>query len=588
MRNTSFLLLAVVTGALVAPRAAEACGGFFCQNVPVDQSGEHLLFGIEEDGTVVAHIQIQYQGAAEDFAWVLPLPANPVVGVGTDEVFRTLRQITDPRLWVEWTNPGECGYYGYYPEDDGAFGGADADADADADPGVEVLQQGPVGPYDMSVVTSDDADALMTWLTDNDYVIPESSRPAVQSYVNQDSFFLALRLQKDRSVGDLQPITVQFPEQGPCVPLRLTAIAATPDMPIYAWVLADGRAVSTNFLDVEPNWAAIDWLRGPSNYADVVRRAVDEATGHALVTEYAGAASVLTNAFWWEGRYDIDMLRDIDDPIQFVDALIGQGFSGSTELLNLLRTFIPKPDSLADVDDQDFYNCLGCYADEIAGMAFDPEAFADALLAVIVQPLIDAQALADRHPYLTRLYTAISPEEMTDDPVFRFNMDLGDVSNVHTAQATVLCDQVDREGRAPIRVTLPDGRVLFYEPADPGHPDAPGDPTPEDMPASDRALQQEEVGPGDVLYDNDDAIDAVVARDYGAPEAVEPPDGDPDPGRGEPVPHSAGGGACSASPGDEGSTALGWCGLALALALGRRRRPRAVLTAPTVEDGRAR
>jgi hypothetical protein len=539
--------------------------------VPVDQSGEHLLFGIEEDGTVVAHIQIQYQGAAEDFAWVLPLPAEPEVSVGTDEVFRTLRQLTDPRLMVEWTNPDECGYYGYYaPEGD--FNGAGlVDGDADQDEGVEVLQQGPVGPYDMAVVASDSAEALMTWLTDNDYVIPETSAPAVESYVNDDYVFVALRLQKDRAVGDLQPIVVQFPEEGPCVPLRLTAIAATPDMPIYAWVLADGRAVSTNFLDVEPNWAAVDWLRGAGNYADVLRRAVDEATGHALVTEYAGAASVLERAFWWENRFDVDALRDLDDPITFVDALIGQGFSGSTELMGLLRTFIRKPDSLADVDDQDFYNCLGCYAEELAGMDFDPEAFADALQAVIVQPLIDAQALADRHPYLTRLYTAISPEEMTDDPIFRFNMDLGDVSNVHTAEATALCGQLDDEGHPAIRLTLPDGRVLFYEPGDPGHPDATTDATADDMPASDRALQQSENGPGDVLYDNDDAIDAVVARDYGAPE-LEPADGDPDRADPSPVAHEAHGGACGALPGrDDGDAGAGLVLFALGLAAALRR-----------------
>jgi hypothetical protein len=312
--------------------------------------------------------------------------------------------------------------------------------------------------------------------------------------------------------------------------------------------------VSTNFLDVEPNWAAVDWLRGATNYADVVRRAVDEASGQALVTEYAGDSNVLDRAFWWPGRYDVDALRGIDDPIEFLDAMIGMGFQSSTELMGLLQRFIPKPASLSDVDDQDFYNCLSCYAGEIEGMAFDPEGFADALQQVIVQPLVDAQAMADRHPYLTRLYTAISPDEMSDDPVFRFNMDLGDVSNVRSAEATMLCDQLDDQGRPAIRLTLPDGRVLFYEPSDPGHPDGPANATSEDMPASDRALQQSESGPGDVLYENDDEIDSVIARDYGAPDQ-DPSDGDPDDGDDGPgaddvdrVAHEAHGGACATVP----------------------------------------
>ena len=94
-------------------------------------------------------------------------------------------------------------------------------------------------------------------------------------------------------------------------------------MPVFAWVLADGRAVSTNFLDVEPNWAAIDWLRGATNYPDVTRRAIDEATGHALVTEYAGAARMLrhllthTSSIWddWDVLDATFVEGDSDRPL---------------------------------------------------------------------------------------------------------------------------------------------------------------------------------------------------------------------------------------------------------------------------------
>jgi len=41
------------------------------------------------------------------------------------------------------------------------------------------------------------------------------------------------------------------------------------------------------------------------------------------------------------------------------------------------------------------------------------------------------RALLSQYPYLTRVYTRISPEDMTIDPVFRFNASLPDVSNVH-------------------------------------------------------------------------------------------------------------------------------------------------------------
>ena len=538
------------------PQRAETCGGFFCQNVPVDQSGEHLLFGIEDDGTVVAHIQIQYQGAAEDFAWVLPLPAVPVVSVGSDEVFRTLRALTDVRFNAIGDGPDACW------DDDGDGGGGEGEGEGEGE--VDVLQEGAVGPYDTAVVSSDDSEELMTWLTDHDYDIPRSARPAVESYVNDDYVFLALRLQKDRAVGDLRPIVVRFEETGPCVPLRLTAIAATPDMPIYVFVLADGRAVSTNYLDVEPNWAAINWLRGADNYADVVRRAVDEATGHALVTEMAGAAEVLTDAFYWEGRFDLDALRPLDDAMAFYEELMSQGFTRSADLYALMRRFIPKPESLDDVSDDEFYGCLECYADELEGTGVDSMAFADALQAEIVQPLVDAQALADRHSYLTRLYTAISPEEMTEDPIFRFNMDLGDVPNSHDVEIEAICNGEGPAG-ATYRLTLPDGRILFVEPGDPGHPESDGQPTPDDMPASGRASQQSEAGPGSPLYDNGDDIDTIIEREYGAPSEL-PDDADVPDLRG----HEAHGGACGALPSSDHEPAFALLLLALAAVLRRR------------------
>jgi hypothetical protein len=43
----------------------------------------------------------------------------------------------------------------------------------------------------------------------------------------------------------------------------------------------------------------------------------------------------------------------------------------------------------------------------------------------------DLQALLSGYPYLTRMYTEISPEEMTLDPTFRYNPELAAVSNVH-------------------------------------------------------------------------------------------------------------------------------------------------------------
>src|SRR5690348_14726267 len=94
MRRVASLVLACAA-AVVVPRAAHACGGFFCRQVPVDQSGEQILFSI--DGThVTAHIQISYQGDAKDFAWVVPVALKPTISLGNKMVFQQLMSHTSP------------------------------------------------------------------------------------------------------------------------------------------------------------------------------------------------------------------------------------------------------------------------------------------------------------------------------------------------------------------------------------------------------------------------------------------------------------------------------------------------------------
>jgi hypothetical protein len=78
---------------VVAPASALACGGFFCSGqVPIAQAGEQIVFGVEGT-TVTAHIRVNYQGGAEDFSWVLPLPSVPTVAVGTDALFQVLQEL---------------------------------------------------------------------------------------------------------------------------------------------------------------------------------------------------------------------------------------------------------------------------------------------------------------------------------------------------------------------------------------------------------------------------------------------------------------------------------------------------------------
>jgi hypothetical protein len=540
-------LIVLFAGALCATlvtahgRPAQACGGFFCGQVPVDQSGEHLLFAVEEDETgqrtIVAHIQVQYQGPAEDFAWVLPLPSAPLeMGTGSNAVFSTLRGLTDPRFSVEWLpDRGDCedeeeDLFLAGAGDDGEYA-ADGDADRDEPPEddpVRVLQQLEVGPYETAVVESDDAQALVDWLAENDYTVPESSLPPIESYVNAGHVFLALKLASDRAAGDITPIVVRIVEDGPCIPLLLTAIAATPDMPIYAWVLAEKGIVSIDdFYEIQLNDAAIAWFASGRNYRAVSTAAVNEAGGRGFIREYAGPSNIAAGALYDESMFDLDVLRAASDPLTAVYWVLGR-FPLDATLAELLGQFAPMPAEVADqgITPLEYYSCVECYG---VPTELDAEGLATAFDAVLITPLRDAQGLFDRHPYLTRLFTTISPDEMTQDPLFRENDFVPDVARDRVATSQRRCDMFHRDrDTAPIRLVLPSGTSTTVYAGDPLHPSSAGlidedgngiddrtESASESMPSLARAIQYGESGPGDTIIDNRDRIDDLLHGDGG-------------------------------------------------------------------------
>ena len=436
---TKLLVAACLTAAAFLSNAspAEACGGFFCNNInPIEQSGEQILF-VDNGDKVRSYIRINYVGDSEAFAWVVPVASVPDVGVGTDDVFTQLDQRTSPYFWLEYDWNPDCPFDMYYPEV-----AAGSDSDFSNDRGVNILGQDQAGPYNYTILESSNTAALVAWLNENDYEQPPEATALIEHYVAQEMTFVAIKLQNDKSAGDIVPLVLDFEEANPCVPLVLTQVAATPDMPIKIWTLSESRAIPTNWMHVTINEKKIDWLNSGSNYNQVVTEAIDEANGHAFTTEYAGPSDIMENAIYWEEKFNgYESLGQMEDPADFVMG-IQSYFTASTQLLNLLRTHAPMPQAAIDagIGENQFYNNPENYQEYYDMIDFDPAAFLAALTEVIVDPAKEAQAMFDEHPYLTRLYSTVSPEEMNWDPIFDFSSDLPDVSNAHTAKLTTTCD----------------------------------------------------------------------------------------------------------------------------------------------------
>jgi len=450
--------LCMATDALAAPRPAHACGGFFCSRTPIDQSGENVVFAVEPDGTVTAHVQILYRGAAEQFAWILPVPSVPTMSVGTDALFQALAPVTAPQFALAYTTTGNC-----RSEPNCFFPGAPTGVPTIPSPGapeedsVSVYFRGGVGPYDAAILGAADADALRAWLTGNGYDIAAGAAALLDHYVALGDSFVALRLRQDRDVGEIQPIVLEYRERDPCIPIRLTAIATVPDMPITVYVLGASRAVPANYLPITPDLEVPDlYLGGPRTYADVVSQAVDEAGGHAFVTEVAGPRPDIRITVM-----PIDDLRAASDPRAFLGALLTRGFMGDSQVLALFERFLPPP---PDVEPRTFYDCLArdChdYDAYLATIAFDPGALVDALEEAIVRPRAEAQAMVERHAKLTRLFTTMSADEMTEDPVFTLAPGAPDVSRLHMAELVTECSPEYFPPRAPQRMRFASGREV--------------------------------------------------------------------------------------------------------------------------------
>ena len=286
MKRLLFTLTLLLTILLFSSQSAQACGGLFCQNSPVDQNAERIIFTQNRDGTVTAIIQIQYTGFAEDFSWILPLPAAITadaleVPETAMNAFIELETNTSPR-YIAPELPRCAQSFDF----DFALAGAEPAEMAAGD--VEVFASGEVGPFGFDVIGSEDPTALINWLRDNNYRVEPPMEPLINVYVEEQFVFLAMKLLPNQGVQDIQPIQVTYPAERPMIPLRLTAVAANPDMAVLTWFFADNQAVPQNYAHMEILDHEITFFSfGGHNYRQLLGARANEYGGHAFITEYA-------------------------------------------------------------------------------------------------------------------------------------------------------------------------------------------------------------------------------------------------------------------------------------------------------------
>jgi hypothetical protein len=527
---TATALLAGIPVALTT-EPASACGGFFCsQQQPVNQAAERIIFADNGDGTITAVIQIMYEGPSENFSWLLPIstvPEGDQLGVASDIAFTRLQFATNPQFNLTTRVEGTCGEENPLLaggvsrprsetcDDNPLLAGCDLpDEDINGNP-ISVEASGVVGAFEYSVISVDPALAdpvapALEWLGANGYDVTPEGAGLIGPYLADGMYLLALRLTKGSDTGSIRPIKLTYAAEAPMIPIKLTAVAANRDMGVMTWVLSSARAVPLNYNALELNEARINWFNAASNYDQVVTAAADEAGGQGFVTEFAGPSSQLAEVVWRsDEEQDWQSVRSatyfsFDDMF----SAVFQRYQSYSGFWDAIRRSVTLEEG---VSYDDFRTCPSCYSDRAT---FAPTALFAAIDADVIEPLRGVQTLIDRAPYATRLYSTLSAAEMVVDPVFRFNPDLPELSNVHQAERVIECDPSVYEFEAPWRIDFPQGTTIRGTADSVGiWPDAVSE-----QPANFRVLTLSTTGEGAVIADNAEVITAdLSAYNAGVP-----------------------------------------------------------------------
>jgi len=237
-------LLVVTLFLLVPTTPVLADGGFFPDSMYRDlyESAQKavILYGNGTGnctgnctGNFTEHLilSVSFEGDAQDFAWVIPVPSKPEIAVTDAELFWELSDFTV----IE--SPGGGG--GFF------CGGGAAGPPGN---GVDVIEEKVVGPYATAILSATNATALADWLNANGYIFPEEGEEIVSEYIEKQWYFVATKINpvdKDTGYalaeGAIEPIVLSFASNQTVYPLRISSLSAmnTTAPEVLLYVLAD-------------------------------------------------------------------------------------------------------------------------------------------------------------------------------------------------------------------------------------------------------------------------------------------------------------------------------------------------------------
>lgn len=275
---------------LVAVGPVSADGGFLFRAAeavdlaPNASASAQEAVLIREGTEEVLILQTTYQGPSRAFAWLVPTPsvAGEVL-TANPEFVDDLFAATQPTVQLG----GAAGRGG----DWGGMAAVDL-------PGSEVRVHArlEVGDYEAAVLDAAQPGALLAWLRENGYGVPDQARDVLETYTRKGWAFVALRIADSAAeakpiVRDLAPVAIRFETDRLWCPLTISRVSA-PEYTSLCLIVVDQDAAEC------ATWPCAWLTDGPihlepgQTYGSLRRQRTRTEEGKpALLVEFAGRPS---------------------------------------------------------------------------------------------------------------------------------------------------------------------------------------------------------------------------------------------------------------------------------------------------------
>jgi hypothetical protein len=295
---TIFAQLALISG------PASAFCGFYVAQADAKMFNHSSKVVLARDGQKTSiTMASDFEGKPDEFALVVPVPTfieKSQISVVDTKTIDHLDAFTEPRL-VQYFDEDPCMSVGVvsalsYATDRFLKSAAVAPAAPAAYAGVKVEARYDVAEYDISILSAEQSDGLIRYLTDNGYKIPAGAEPVVSSYIKQKMHFFVAKVNvkrmNDLGRAYLRPLQVRYETSKFMLPLRLGTVNANgpQDLTVYA-LTRRGRVEASNYRNIKvpsdvdvPLFVANDF---PNFYKATFDHAVARESMHGVFVEYA-------------------------------------------------------------------------------------------------------------------------------------------------------------------------------------------------------------------------------------------------------------------------------------------------------------